>query len=67
MAHYKVIWIIDVEADEPEQAAQKALGIQKSTDCLDGYFHTVTNVDSGDSYSVDISEDHITVSVKGVE
>lgn len=56
MPEYRVTWDIDIEADSPEEAAKKALEIQRRPDSIatvfdvqrklpdgrpDGYSHTI--------------------------
>jgi len=53
MASYRVVWTIDIEADTPRQAAEKALEIQRDSDsmatCFEvdvspGYGHVDSNM-----------------------
>lgn len=47
MAEYRVIWEIDIEADSPEEAAEKALIIQRDPESTATNF-TVVHTQSND-------------------
>lgn len=44
---YKVVWEIDIEADNPEKAAQQALEIQRDPESIATVFR-IHDIDSGD-------------------
>lgn len=53
MAHYKVTWIIDIEAGTPRKAAEQALCIQRDVFSTATCF-TVKDVDEGTKQDVDL-------------
>lgn len=59
MANYFVKWTIDIEADSPEEAAQKALEIQRNPESIATCFSvketTPGNLNSG-WYEFDLDE-----------
>lgn len=57
MKNYLVEWYIDVEAESPQEAAEKALEIQRDPDSI----ATVFTVSDGDSstVNVDLSEGRV--------
>lgn len=50
---YLVTWIIDIDADSPEEAAKKALEIQRDPNSIATYF-TVTNNFTKETTDIDI-------------
>lgn len=57
MNEYKVVWQIDIDADSPEEAASKALIIQRDNDPANTA--TIFDVYDGDGHrtEVDLNED----------
>lgn len=53
MKHYLVSWSIDIDADSPEEAAQKAQDIQKDPESIATYFD-VLDVHSGETKQIDL-------------
>lgn len=51
--HYKVYWVIDVEADSTEDAAIQAQEIQRDPESTATFFH-VRNVTQGDNYRIEL-------------
>jgi hypothetical protein len=57
MTEYLVNWSIDIEADSPEQAAQKALAIQRNNDPANlATVFKVSPVGSDETIEIDLSE-----------
>lgn len=54
MTEYKVIWVIDVDADSPREAAEKALAIHRNPDSIATVF-TVTDKHGGETL-IDLNE-----------
>lgn len=52
--NYRVVWVIDCNAESPEQAAKWCQQVQRTEGIAD-VFH-VTNMDSGDVTVLDLSE-----------
>lgn len=51
---FRVVWEIDIDdADNPEEAARKALAIQRDPDAIATVF-TVIDIDSGAAWRVDL-------------
>jgi hypothetical protein len=55
MMNYRVSWEIDIDADSPREAAERALEIQRRPDSIATVF-TVRD-ESGESIEVDLGED----------
>ena len=53
MAQYLVTWEIDIEADSDEEAAAKALEIQRDPESTATFFR-VTHRNSGEETAVDV-------------
>ena len=53
LKHYKVTWIIDIDATSPRRAAEQALRIQRDVLSEATYF-TVKDVDAGAETDVDL-------------
>jgi hypothetical protein len=53
MAHYKVTWVIDINADTPREAAEKCLAIQRDLFSTAGYFE-VRDVDADEITCIDL-------------
>jgi hypothetical protein len=60
MAEYSVQWNIDLEADDPIEAAMEALRTHRDSGSLATVFE-VTNKKSGTRFKVDLSENTCTV------
>ena len=56
MPEYKVEWRIEIEADSPREAAQKALEIQRNPHSIATVFHVSRN-DDGEVEIVDLLND----------
>ena len=59
--HYKVYWVIDIDAEDSEHAAFKAQQIQRDLQSEATYFH-VKNLDTGNQHTIDLPNpmDHST-------
>lgn len=53
MKHFKVTWIIDINANTAREAAEAALAIQRDV-FSDATYFTVENVDEGTEQDVDL-------------
>lgn len=56
MTTYRVEWVIDIEADTPEEAARKALAIQRNPESIATVFDVLECDQSGDVTRVDLEE-----------
>lgn len=56
MNEYTVIWEIDIYANSPEEAAEKALAVQRDTDSMATVFQVW---DSEGCYDIDLMEDYL--------
>lgn len=54
MKHYRVAWMIDLEAENPQEAAMQALAIHRDPDSIATYFH-VRDVDTQECIDVDVT------------
>lgn len=53
MTQYKVTWIIDIDAETPEDAAAEALNIQRDVESQ-ALFFTVLNKDTDEEVGIDL-------------
>ena len=53
---YEVIWVIDIEADNPKEAAKEALIIQRDKGS-DAIYFTVEEQSTGEKIDIDLRED----------
>ncbi len=53
---YRVEWVIDIEAESPEDAARQALAIQRKPDSTATVFDVVEYDTDGESVRVDLGE-----------
>lgn len=60
---YRVVWVIDIEAETALEAAAKALDIQRDSDSIATVFSTIPHKDGG---GVDFSQ-AMTIDVDAVE
>lgn len=51
--HYEVAWTIDIYADDPEEAAAKALEVQRDPESIATVFE-VHDAESGDVHTIDL-------------
>ncbi len=54
MADYYLEWRIELEADSPEDAARKALAIQRDPESIATVFHVIA--DNGEDTVIDLTE-----------
>lgn len=55
MNSYSVVWAIDIDAESPEEAAQKALQYQRDPNSTATVFN-VENVETGEQSTIDTAE-----------
>jgi len=55
MMNYRVSWEMDIEADSPREAAERALEIQRRPDSIATVFSV--RDEAGESIEVDLDED----------
>lgn len=53
MPEFRVSWVIDIEAETPEEAARKARAIQMKSDSIATVFDVACN---GDTQTIDLAE-----------
>ena len=59
MQTFHLVWEIDIDANSPREAAEKALAIQKCPDSIATVFQVID--ERGESVRVDLLEDSIEV------
>jgi hypothetical protein len=57
MTEYRVVWLIDIDADSPREAAQEALAIQRNPESIATCFVVIE--DGGPSQMVDLDEEQV--------
>lgn len=55
MNSYRVEWTMDIEADSPEEAARKALAVQRNPESIATVFDVQAD-DGGDAVRIDLTE-----------
>jgi len=55
MPKYLVIWVIDIEADNPTEAAKQALEIHRDSESIATVFNVVDQVNN-ESFEIDLGE-----------
>lgn len=58
MQRYRVNWVIDLEADTPEEAALAALAIQRNPESIATVFDVTDDCGAGTPVRIDLNPGH---------